>query len=416
MRRRHLLSLAPALALGACSTVGSDGSDGSASDGGSSASDGSSAASDAAGSDGGSGSPSDDGSATADPTDEPTTPSLAQQRLEGLSDREVAGQLVLVGIQQGSSISPELIEEHHAGGFFLLGEWSDPAEVEALVDSACGFSPADCAPLFAVDQEGGQVRRLRGDAARRTASAEELGAQGADAVREAFTTIGEDLAALDLPLALAPVADVVDPDLGDENEPVGGLDRGFGTDPEQVGECVAAAIEGLDSAGVGGTLKHFPGLGRVEQNTDFSAEGIIDGTTDADDPFLASFSAGIEAGADAVMLSSAVYPRIEADVPAMFSSAVVTDLLRGDLGWDGLVVSDDIGIAEAVQDVPVADRAVRLLAAGGDAVLTANPSLTGELVDAIRDWAEQDPAQAERVRESAARMLAVKERRGLLDG
>ncbi|MGY5764060.1 glycoside hydrolase family 3 N-terminal domain-containing protein [Brachybacterium sp. DNPG3] len=415
MQRRHLIALAPVLALGACSSVGGDGS---ASDGGSATAAGTPPGSDGAGSDDGgatsTGDGASDGSTTTDPTTAP--PTLAEQRLSALSAREIAGQLVLVGIQQGSTISPELVEEHHAGGFFLLGNWKDAAEVEALTAAAQDLSPADCGALFAVDQEGGQVRRLRGDAGHRTASAEELGAEGVDAVREAYKTIGEDLAALGLPLALAPVADVVDPDLGDANEPVGGLDRGFGTDPEHVGACVAAAIEGLASAGVGGTLKHFPGLGRVEQNTDFSAEGIVDDVTDAEDPFLASFVAGMDAGADAVMLSSAVYPRIEADVPAMFSPAVVTDLLRDRLGWDGLVVSDDIGIAEAVQSIPVAERATRLLAAGGDVLLTADPSLTGALVDAIQAWAAESEEQGARVRASAARMLAVKERRGLLDG
>src|SRR5699024_11430375 len=132
-------------------------------------------------------------------------------------------------------------------------------------------------------------------------SAEELGRQGPDAVAAAYTTIGEDLAARGLHLDLAPVADVVDPALGDANEPVGGLDRGFGTDPGAVGDCVDAAVGALAASGIGASLKHFPGLGRVEQNTDFSAEGIVDDVTGPEDPFLGSFTAGIAAGAAAVV-------------------------------------------------------------------------------------------------------------------
>src|SRR5690606_26915416 len=255
-------------------------------------------------------------------------------------------------------------------------------------------------PLLAVDQEGGQVRMLRGDAARETASAETLGAEGPQAVADAYTSIGEDLSARGLHVALSPVADVVDPELGDANEPVGGLDRGFGTDPAQVADCVTAAVEALSEQGIGATLKHFPGLGRVEQNTDFSAEGIEDTTTGPEDPFLESFRAGIDAGAQLVMMSSAIYPRIEPDVPAMFSAAAIQDLLRDGLGFEGLVVTDDIGAAQAVADVPVAERATRLLEAGGDAVLTADPSLTGELVDAIEEWAGRGEQQEQRVRES----------------
>ncbi|UVY83717.1 glycoside hydrolase family 3 protein [Brachybacterium sp. NBEC-018] len=403
-RRRALalaLSLPPALA--ACTAGGgSDGSaDGGTSDGG---------ASGGASSDGGGAS---DGAATAEPTT-PAPPSAAELLLEDLSEDDLAAQLVMVGVRTGTSIDPELLEEHPVGGFFLLGVWESADAVDEVVDAALDGGREDLPPLLAVDQEGGQVRMLRGSAARRTSSAARLGEEGAEAVTEAYTSIGEDLAARRIPLALSPVADVVDPELDEDNGPVGALDRGFGTDPEQVGACVRAAVEALDAQGVGASLKHFPGLGRVRENTDFSAEGIEDATTSAEDPFLDSFAEGIAAGADAVMLASAVYPRIDPDNAAMFSSAVVTDLLRGSLGFDGLVVTDDIGAAKAVADVPVAERATRLLAAGGDVVLTADPSIAAELAEAIAAWAQESPEQAARVRESAGRMLALKEKRGLL--
>ncbi|WP_062948800.1 glycoside hydrolase family 3 N-terminal domain-containing protein [Brachybacterium sp. sponge] len=404
MRRRHLLALAPAAALAACTGPGEDPASPGSDDRGAAPSD---------GGDGGT-APSD-----GDPSDseEPTTtapPSAAEQLLEGLSPREVAGQLVLVGIAAGSEIPTSTFDEHHAGGIFLLQVWESAEQVDAVVDSAFSLARPELPPLLAVDQEGGQVRMLRGDAARETASAETLGAEGPQAVADAYTSIGEDLSARGLHVALSPVADVVDPELGDANEPVGGLDRGFGTDPEQVADCVATAVEALSEQGIGATLKHFPGLGRVEQNTDFSAEGIEDATTGPEDPFLESFRAGIDAGAQLVMMSSAIYPRIEPDVPAMFSAAAIQDLLRDGLGFEGLVVTDDIGAAQAVADVPVAERATRLLEAGGDAVLTADPSLTGELVDAIEEWAGRGEEQEQRVRESAGRMLALKEELGLL--
>ena len=397
MRRRHLLALAPVAALAAC-TAGEPGT--------------------APGTSGSSDSGADADSPTPEPSAAPTTepPTAAELLLETLSPRELAGQLVLVGIPAGSEIPAPVLTEHHAGGIFLLQVWESADAVERTVAAARELSRADLPPLIAADQEGGQVRMLRGDAARSTPSAEELGAQGPEAVREAYTSIGEDLAARGIQVALAPVADVVDPDLGDANEPVGGLDRGFGTDPGAVGDCVAAATEALSAQGVGATLKHFPGLGRVEENTDFSAEGIEDEITGPEDPFLESFRAGIEAGAPLVMMSSAIYPQLEPEVPAMFSAAAIEDLLRGRLGFDGLVVTDDIGAAKAVADVPVPERATRLLEAGGDVVLTADPSLTGELVDAIEDWAAQGGEQEQRVWESAGRMLALKEQLGLLGG
>lgn len=408
MRRRHLLALAPVAALAACTT---DDSSTEAPAGASDGGDGSGASDPAE-------QPSGEQPSSDEPTTAPTTdpPTAAELLLEELTPREIAGQLVLVGIPAGEEIPEPVLSEHHAGGIFLLQIWESAQAVDAIVAAARERSRGDLPPLIAVDQEGGQVRMLRGDAARRTPSAETLGAQGPRAVTEAYTSIGEDLAARGIQVALSPVADVVDPELGDANGPVGTLDRGFGTDPEAVGECVAAATEALAAQGVQASLKHFPGLGRVEENTDFSAEGIEDPVTAPGDPFLESFRAGIEAGAGLVMMSSAIYPLIEPEVPAMFSSAAIEDLLRGELGFSGLVVSDDIGAAKAVAAVPVAERATRLLAAGGDVVLTADASITGELVDAIEAWADEDEEQARRVRESAGRMLALKEQLGLLEG
>lgn len=402
MRRRHLLALAPAAALAAC-TSEEPPADGTGTASGTSASDGG----------GGEGAPSETPSPTPSPTTEP--PTVAETLLAQLDERELAGQLVLVGVAAGTEVPGTALTDHHAGGIFLLQVWESASAVEDAVARATELSRADLPPLLAVDQEGGQVRMLRGDAARRTPSAEELGAEETDAVAAAYTSIGEDLVARGLQVALAPVADVVDPDLGDGNAPVGALGRGFGTDPEHVGECVVAAVEALHAQGVAATLKHFPGLGRVTENTDFSAQGIEDDVTGPGDPFLDSFRAGIDAGAELVMMSSAIYPRIEPDVPAMFSRAAIQDLLREQLGFDGLVVTDDIGAARAVADVPVPERATRLLEAGGDVLVTADPSITEQLVDAIVEWGARDEERARRVRESAGRMLALKERLGLLE-
>ncbi|MCG7311497.1 glycoside hydrolase family 3 N-terminal domain-containing protein [Brachybacterium sp. ACRRE] len=413
MRRRTalllppLVLLPPVAALSACTDGG--GSGGGSSDGGANGSGGSDGGS---GSDGGAA--SDGGSASSSPSSPTPTADPAEQRAQDLTIEQAAAQLVLAGIPAGTSPKRSLTAELGIGGFFLLGTWDSAAAVRSVVEGVDDEVAEDgVAPLLCVDQEGGQIRMLRGDAARRTPSAADLGAEGTDAVTAAYRSIGEDLHALGLHAALAPVADTVDPELGRANAPVGKIDRGFGTDPDTVADCVVAAVEALDGQDTASALKHFPGLGRVRGNTDFSATGITDETTDADDPFLEPFRAGIEAGADMVMLSSALYPRMDPGSPAMFSSAIVTDVLRGRLGFDGLVVSDDVGSAAAVQDVPLGERATRLLEAGGDVVLTADPSLAGDLVDAIAAWAQDSEKAERRVRESAARMLRVKRSRGV---
>ena len=115
-----------------------------------------------------------------------------------------------------------------------------------------------------------------------------------------------------------------------------------------------------------------------------------------------------------VMGSSATYPRIDPAEQATFSSVVVTDLLRERLGFDGVVISDDLGNARAVSDVAVGDRAVRFLAAGGTLVLTVDPSLVPAMIDAVRARSDADPAFAAVVDGAVRTALLAKARAGLL--
>ncbi len=115
-----------------------------------------------------------------------------------------------------------------------------------------------------------------------------------------------------------------------------------------------------------------------------------------------------------VMGSSATYPRIDPAEQATFSSVVVTDLLRERLGFDGVVISDDLGDARAVRDVPPGERAVRFLAAGGTLVLTVEPAIVPEMIDAVLARSEADPSFAATVDAAVRTALLAKDRAGLL--
>ena len=114
------------------------------------------------------------------------------------------------------------------------------------------------------------------------------------------------------------------------------------------------------------------------------------------------------------MVSSARYPKLDNANPAMFSRAIVTDLLRTSLGFDGVIVTDDVGAAKAVAAIPVPDRAVRFLAAGGDLVLTASAAQVPSMIAAIKARAASDPAFAAGIEQSVRRVLALKARFGLV--
>ena len=183
------------------------------------------------------------------------------------------------------------------------------------------------------------------------------------------------------------------------------------TDADGVALPDALAAHGVTSA-----VKHFPGLGRVEGNTD-DATDVTDTVTTRDDEQVAAF--GTLAGSPAapfVMTSSATYALIDPSAPAAFSPVIVTDLLREQLGFDGVVISDDIGAAQAVQDIPAEERAIRFLEAGGTLMLTMDAGLVTEMIDAIVARAANDPEFSATVDAAVRTALIAKADAGLLPG
>jgi beta-N-acetylhexosaminidase len=148
-------------------------------------------------------------------------------------------------------------------------------------------------------------------------------------------------------------------------------------------------------------------------NTDTST-GAVDSTTTADDPYLEPFAAGIRAGSGVVMVSSASYPRLDRRAIAAFSTPIMTGLLRRKLGFPGMIMSDDLGAAAAVAGVPVGERAVRFVGAGGDLVLTIRPEDAAPMADALVAEARDSRAFAARVADAAGHVIRAKYRAGLV--
>jgi beta-N-acetylhexosaminidase len=332
-----------------------------------------------------------------------------------MTPAERAGQLLLVGLQSGASVSRHAApaRAQHLGGVVFLGGWSGGA---ASVTRATATLQRGSTPglLVAADQEGGQVQQLRGAGFTRIPSARTQATLGTATEEKDVRDWGKQLDSAGVNVNLAPVADTVPTSLGPGNAPIGRYRRDFAPGSPQTNARYAAAfVRGTLDAGVAPTLKHFPGLGRVTGNTDVTSSGTTDRTTTATDPYLAPFEAGIRMGAPLVMISSARYPRIDPDNQAMFSKAVITDLLRGRLGFDGVVITDDVGVAKAVADVPVGQRATRFIAAGGDIVLTASASQAPVMLEAIAAKRAGSKAFGAQVDAAAVRVLDLKADLGL---
>jgi beta-N-acetylhexosaminidase len=195
--------------------------------------------------------------------------------------------------------------------------------------------------------------------------------------------MGATMAGVGIDLDLAPVVDV---NVNPANPAIGALDRSFSSDPAIVAAMAEAEIRGLHDRGVRAAIKHFPGLGSASANTDFDDVDVTKTWTDAE---LEPYRALIEAGApDAIMSGHIVNDRIDPGVPASLSPAAIDGLLRAELGWSGVVMTDDLG-AEAIAGRYRRGEAIALaIEAGNDLLLFANQTiyvadLASEVIETI---------------------------------
>lgn len=350
------------------------------------------------------------------PSTAPAAPSCADTVLTGLDRRGVAGQLLVVGTSLTEAVGPavDLVRRLSPGGVLLTGRTrAGVAAVAARTAALQRATTGRAGLLVAADQEGGQVQTLSGPGFSAMPTAVEQGRWSAAQLGTAATTWGKELKAAGVGLDLAPVSDVLSTQLGQADLAVGVSHRSFGTEPGAVGSSVLAFADGMHRAGVAAAVKHFPGLGRVRPNTDLTAN-VRDTTTAADSPWLDPFRRAVAAGIPVVMVSSAIYDRIDASGPAAFSRPVITDLLRRDVGFTGVVISDDLGKAVAVAAVPTPQRATRFVAAGGDLVLTADPATAAVMLEGLVAKAAAEPAFDAALRAAAQRVLTTKHALGLL--
>jgi beta-N-acetylhexosaminidase len=340
------------------------------------------------------------------------TPTPTADPLDGLSLEQRVGLLFVVGSPANAVGRDALdaVEQRFAGGVFLAGRSVQGVDAtRAIVDQLTAASASDLPLLVATDQEGGEVQVLRGPGFSEIPPAVEQGALDPADLRDRAAQWGAELAAAGVNLDLAPIADVVaSAAAAPGNAPIGAYHREFGYDQATVEQHAGAVVAGLRSAGVLSTPKHFPGLGLVTQNTD-THSGVTDTQTDAASPSVGVFRTLVADGACCIMVSTADYALLDPGVPAAFSPAIVDGLLRRDLGFDGVVITDDVSGATQVQGWSPADRAILSIEAGDDLVLVSRyPEQAAEMMDAVVAKARTDAAFAARVDESARRILALK--------
>ncbi len=343
----------------------------------------------------------------------------AAQALQTMTLDQRVGQLFVVGTP-ATAASTQLLDQitrYHVGNVFLGARsrtgTATPAKTTAALRARVTKASTNGVPLFvATDQEGGQVQVLQGSGFSTIPTALKQGALPAATLQSSATQWARQLAGVGVNLNLAPVADTVpNAAAATRNPPIGVYQREYGYTSYATTAGSTAFIRGMTAGGVGSTAKHFPGLGLVTANTD-THYGVHDRSTSASSPYLNPFKADVRQGVTSVMMSSAIYDRIDPSTLAVFSRTTV-NLVRS-AGFSGPVISDDLGNAVQPSRWPAANRAVNALFAGVDLILVVNPATLPTMYQAILSRARTDSYWSKRVADAAGRVLLAKQRRGLL--
>jgi beta-N-acetylhexosaminidase len=336
-----------------------------------------------------------------------------------MTEAQRIGQIFMIGLVQDRLDAAEraAIAQFHfgsvsfttrtAGGVTAVRTVADAVQAQATLAATGGVRF-----LVAANQEGGLIQALSGPGFDVMPSALSQGSL-APAVLEAMAARwGRELRAAGGNLDFAPVADVVPPGTDAQNAPIGQLQREFGHDPTIVSSHVAAFIAGMREAGIATTVKHFPGLGRVAGNTDFT-RAVVDSVTTRSSSYLEPFATAVGAGVPFVMVSLATYERIDPMHLAAFSPTVIGGMLRGDLAFRGVVISDALG-ATAVASIAPAARAIDFLNAGGDMIVVNQLAPAIQMVQALASLAANSTSFRTRVDDAALHVLRAKQAVSLL--
>jgi beta-N-acetylhexosaminidase len=350
----------------------------------------------------------------------PATASCPASVLSRMTEAQRVGQLFLVGLpgnDVAGSVAATITAHHYGSAIFGASSTGGVAGARQVSDAvqalATKSATAGVKFFVAANQEGGEVQALKGAGISSIPSALSQGTAHVSTLRRAATGWGEQLRAAGVNLNLAPVMDVVPADHAAGNAPIGALDREYGHDAATVAAHGVAFMNGMANAGVATSAKHFPGLGRVRGNTDFTSS-VVDTSTTASAADLQTYQAAIDSGVPLVMVALATYTRIDARELAVFSPTIMRGLLRDKLHFGGTIVSDDLGAAAAVADVPAGTRAVDFVAAGGDLITTESLPVADAMDAALLARAGSSSAFRAQVNAAALQVLTTKDKYGLL--
>jgi len=330
--------------------------------------------------------------------------------LQEMTLEEKIGQMIIIGFE-GPEIDnhvESMIREHRVGGLILFGRnIGDKNQLTGLTTGLQAINQDNRLPLFiAVDEEGGRISRLP-PGAPQFPSNKTLGEQNDP--EYSFTVgqeTGAELATFGFNMNFAPVLDIFS---NPQNEVIG--DRSFGNNPQIVSRLGLAVMKGLQSKNIISVVKHFPGHGDTHVDSHFGLPVVEHDRARLESFEFVPFKEAIAGGAEAIMTAHIMYPKIEPGKPATMSGEILTGILRHDLGFGGLIITDDLEMGAIVENYAVEEAALAAVQAGADVLLVCHSSGYQEgVLGRLKAAVQNGELTRERVDESVARIIELKQK------
>ena len=327
-----------------------------------------------------------------------------------MSDADKVGQLMMIGIH-GKSLNDDakfMLNEYRVGGIILFDRnMESKDQVKTLItDINKAGKSAGLTPLFlGIDQEGGAVARMD-DKLIKVPPAEEVGKEPVEQAAALAKEVGTELKDLGFNINFAPVADL-------------GLTygRSYSTNPDEVVRYASAVGKSYDEAGLWYSYKHFPGIGKndVDLHADTSIVPVSKETLLSEDTkVFVDLIKQSKPNTYTIMVSHAMYPQIDPDHPSSLSKAIITDWLRKDMGYNGVVVTDDMDMGALAKHYTFGDMAVQSILAGSDILLVCHEyEHMQEAYNGLMKAVKDGRISKERLDESVKRILLMKISRGM---
>lgn len=337
------------------------------------------------------------------------------QTLAKMTIEQRVGQVLMMGVPATGASSTDLktLTTYKIGNVFLKGRnykglTSAKSVISKINATISSSSTAGQKRFIATDQEGGYVQVLQGTGFSVMPTALKQGTWSTTTLKSQATKWAKQLKAAGVNVNLAPVADTVpSAAFAPYNLPIGYWHREFGYTSTHVANDVAAFTAGMKAGGVAPVVKHFPGLGRVTKNTDTSS-GVRDSITTRTSAYIKPFATAINSGTRWVMVSNAYYTNIDSTHIGPFSSTIMKSMLRTQLKFTGIIISDDMCAAQQLSPWSYATRAKNFFNAGGTMMLCINASAIPTIQKALVAQAKTSPAFAAKINAAALEVLETR--------